>query len=107
MINRLFNVNLKAVINVSQIIAKQMIANNIHGSIVNVSSQVQELHHYCKLFEIIKTKSKFTLQASQAPLKDHTVYCGTKAALDMVSKVMALELGPHKVVNIRYNVISL
>ena len=32
-----------------------------------------------------------------AALKDHTVYCGTKAALDMVSKVMALELGPHKV----------
>lgn len=33
-----------------------------------------------------------------AALKDHTVYCGTKAALDMISKVMALEFGQHKVV---------
>jgi hypothetical protein len=38
------------------------------------------------------------LKASQAALKDHLVYCGTKAALDMVSRVMALELGPHKVI---------
>ena len=33
-----------------------------------------------------------------AALKDHTLYCGTKAALDMISRVMALELGKHKVV---------
>lgn len=30
-------------------------------------------------------------------IRDHTVYCSTKAALDMVSRVMALELGQHKV----------
>merc|ERR1712154_207026 len=44
------------------------------GSIVNVSSQ-----------------------ASQAALADHTIYCGTKGALDMITKVAALELGPHKI----------
>jgi len=32
-----------------------------------------------------------------AALKDHTLYCGTKAALDMISRVMALELGKHKI----------
>lgn len=37
---RVFNVNLKAVINVSQVIAKQMVAKNTGGSIVNISSQV-------------------------------------------------------------------
>ncbi|KYN04064.1 D-erythrulose reductase [Cyphomyrmex costatus] len=47
------------------------------GSIVNVSSQ-----------------------AAQAALKDHAVYCMSKAALDMLTKTMALELGPH---NIRVN----
>lgn len=43
------------------------------------------------------------LQASQAALKDHLVYCGSKGALDMMTKVMALELGAH---NIRCNCIN-
>ena len=30
-------------------------------------------------------------------MRDHAVYCSTKSALDMLSKVMALELGQHKV----------
>lgn len=45
----------------------------------------------------LTTKYGTYIQASQAALRDHTVYCATKAALDMTSKVMALELGPHKV----------
>ncbi|XP_046389464.1 L-xylulose reductase [Ischnura elegans] len=73
-IDRSFDVNVKAVINVSQIIAKGMISRKTGGSIVNISSQ-----------------------ASQAALQDHSVYCATKGALDMLSKVMALELGPHKI----------
>jgi L-xylulose reductase len=75
-----FSVNVKAVINVSQVVAQSMKATSKGGSIVNISSQ-----------------------ASQAALTDHTVYCGTKGALDMVSKVMALELGPF---NIRVNCIN-
>lgn len=51
-----------------------MVASGNGGCIVNVSSQ-----------------------ASLIALQDHTVYCATKAALDMLTKVMALELGPHKV----------
>ncbi|KAA8581166.1 hypothetical protein FQN60_008532 [Etheostoma spectabile] len=62
-----FNVNVKAVLHVSQ-------ARRSGGSIVNVSSQ-----------------------ASQCALRDHAVYCATKAALDMLTKVMALELGPHQI----------
>ncbi|XP_046587663.1 L-xylulose reductase isoform X3 [Neodiprion lecontei] len=76
----LFNVNLKSVINVSQVAAKSMIATGNGGSIVNISSQ-----------------------ASQAALKDHAVYCATKAALDQLTRVMALELGPH---NIRVNAVN-
>ena len=44
------------------------------GSIVNVSSQ-----------------------ASAAALKDHSVYCASKAAVDGLTRVMALELGPYQV----------
>ncbi|NWW87817.1 DER reductase, partial [Rhynochetos jubatus] len=58
----------------SQIVARQMIAQGLPGAIVNVSSQ-----------------------ASRRALRDHAVYCSTKSALDMLSKVMALELGPHKI----------
>uniref|UniRef100_A0A8C0VJH5 Dicarbonyl and L-xylulose reductase n=6 Tax=Passeriformes TaxID=9126 RepID=A0A8C0VJH5_CYACU len=58
----------------SQIVARQMIAQGVPGAIVNVSSQ-----------------------ASKRALRDHAVYCSTKSALDMLSKVMAMELGPHKI----------
>merc|ERR1712080_295636 len=75
-----FQANVKQVINVSQIFSKKMIKDKIKGSIVNVSSQ-----------------------ASQAALADHTVYCATKGALDMVTKGAALELGPH---NIRVNAVN-
>lgn len=92
---RLFNVNLKAVINVSQTVTKQMIASKTQGSIVHVSSQVCHL-----IFHRSHADLNFymiSIQASQVPLKDHAVYCSTKAALDMLCKVMALELGQHKV----------
>ncbi|XP_061665308.1 L-xylulose reductase isoform X2 [Syngnathoides biaculeatus] len=69
-----FTVNVKAVLHMSQLVARGMIGRQSGGSIVNVSSQ-----------------------ASQCALKNHTVYCATKAALDMLTKVMALELGPHQI----------
>uniref|UniRef100_A0A8B9EEC4 Dicarbonyl and L-xylulose reductase n=2 Tax=Anser TaxID=8842 RepID=A0A8B9EEC4_ANSCY len=72
--DRSLDVNLRAVLHVSQIVARQMITQGIPGAIVNVSSQ-----------------------ASQRALRDHAVYCSTKSALDMLSKVMAMELGPHKI----------
>ncbi|XP_035722568.1 L-xylulose reductase-like [Vespa mandarinia] len=69
-----FDVNVKAIMNVSQVVAKNMIERNVAGSIVNMSSQ-----------------------ASQAALKDHTIYCSSKGAVDMLTKMMALELGPHQI----------
>ncbi|XP_039357409.1 L-xylulose reductase [Mauremys reevesii] len=72
--DRSFDVNLRAVFHVSQIVSRQMIARGVQGAIVNISSQ-----------------------ASQRALRDHAVYCSTKSALDMLTKVMALELGPHKI----------
>ncbi|GLV32942.1 uncharacterized protein CBL_08996 [Carabus blaptoides fortunei] len=75
-----FSVNVKAVINISQYIARDWLHTSTPGVIVNLSSQ-----------------------ASQAALKDHAVYCATKSALDSLTRVMALELGPH---NIRVNCVN-
>ena len=35
--------------------------------------------------------------ASKLALADHAVYAASKAGLDQLTKVMALELGPHQV----------
>ncbi|XP_075702771.1 L-xylulose reductase-like [Rhinoderma darwinii] len=72
--DRCFAINTRAVIPVSQIVARQMIERGVPGSIVNVSSQL-----------------------SQAAMKNLGVYGTCKAALDMLTKVMALELGPQKI----------
>ncbi|XP_012672818.2 L-xylulose reductase [Clupea harengus] len=69
-----FNINVKAALHVSQIVARGMKARGGGGSIVNISSQ-----------------------ASQCALQDHAVYCASKGALDMLTKVMALELGPYQI----------
>ncbi|KAL7989505.1 hypothetical protein Chor_012171 [Crotalus horridus] len=57
-----------------EIFAQKLIARGAPGVIVNVSSQ-----------------------ASQRAMLNHTVYSATKSALDMLTKSMALELGPHKI----------
>ncbi|XP_030617952.1 L-xylulose reductase isoform X2 [Delphinapterus leucas] len=66
-----FDVNLRAVIQVSQIVARGLIARGAPGSIVNVSSQ-----------------------ASQRALTNHSVYCSTKGALDMLTKIRVNALNP-------------
>ncbi len=73
-------VNARAAMIVSQIAAKDMIARGVGGAIVNVSSQ-----------------------SSARALLDHTTYCMSKGALDQLTRVMALELGPHR---IRVNAIN-
>ena len=76
---RMYNVNLKAVINVSQIFVQKLVAEGRPGSIVNVAS---------------------TAAISAAP-----ILCGystLKAGLVHLTKNMAVELGPLK---IRANVI--
>ena len=72
--------NVRAVMIVSQIVARGMIERGNGGAIVNVSSQ-----------------------SSVRALADHTTYCTSKGALDQLTRVMALELGPH---NIRVNSVN-
>jgi NAD(P)-dependent dehydrogenase (short-subunit alcohol dehydrogenase family) len=36
-------------------------------------------------------------QSSMVGLLDHTAYCASKGALDQLTRVMAVELGPHQI----------
>ena len=74
------NLNAKAVFLVCQAFARQWIAQEKAGSIVNISSQ-----------------------ASNAPLPGHMTYCASKACVDMITRMLAMELGPH---NIRVNAVN-
>jgi NAD(P)-dependent dehydrogenase (short-subunit alcohol dehydrogenase family) len=67
-------VNLRSAAIISQVVAKGLITRGVGGAIVNVSSQ-----------------------ASMAALKDHAAYGASKAGLDHLTRVMALELGPHQI----------
>lgn len=67
-------INLRAVLVISQIVAKGMIKRGVSGSIINISSM-----------------------SSFQALPNHAAYAASKAGLDQLSKVMAVELGPHKI----------
>jgi L-xylulose reductase len=67
-------VNLRSAAIISQVVAKGLIARGVGGAIVNISSQ-----------------------ASMAALKDHAAYGASKAGLDHLTRIMALELGPHQI----------
>ena len=73
-------VNVRAALVFTQVIARGMIDRRAKGAIVNVSSQ-----------------------ASMVGLADHAAYCASKGALDQLTRVMALELGPH---GIRVNAVN-
>ena len=73
-------VNCKAPMIIAQECARDMIRRGWKGAIVNVSSM-----------------------AAQQGIPDHTAYCATKGALDAMSRVMAVELGPH---GIRVNCVN-
>lgn len=65
-------VNCRAVLQISQVIARNMIGRGARGAIVHVSSQ-----------------------SSQQAIRDRCAYSLTKAGVDYLTKNMALELGPH------------
>jgi L-xylulose reductase len=71
--DRTMAVNVRATMIITQVIAKGM-ASRGGGAIVNLSSQ-----------------------ASMIALQDHTAYCASKGALDQLTRMMALELGKHKI----------
>ncbi|XP_016070898.1 PREDICTED: carbonyl reductase [NADPH] 2-like [Miniopterus natalensis] len=72
--NRSFSVNVRSVFQVSRMVAQGMIDRGVPGSIVNVSSAL-----------------------AYATLPNLAVYSSTKGAMTMLTKAMAMELGPHKI----------
>lgn len=103
-----------------QIVARQMIAQGVPGAIVNVSSQaskraLRDHAVYCKCVQLQQCPLSFDqldthshrAAACQLPLcsrpgamqvnTSSSLQGSTKSALDMLSQVMAMELGPHKV----------
>ena len=65
-------VNVIAPMRIAQFVAKRLIEAGRGGAIVNVSSI-----------------------AADVGIADHTAYCASKGALDAMTRVMAVELGPH------------
>jgi len=79
MIDFIFGVNFKAIVNVTQIMVKKMIDAKIPGTIVHISSY-----------------------AAKLDLPQIAMYSASKAAVVMLTKNMSLEFGPY---NIRANCI--
>jgi len=79
-IDTTFDINIKACMHIAQCAARKMVENDIKGVIINISSQ-----------------------AAVRPVADHTVYCCSKAALDMLTKMMSLELGPRGIRTLSVN----
>jgi NAD(P)-dependent dehydrogenase (short-subunit alcohol dehydrogenase family) len=75
-----YNVNLRAPFMLSRAVARQMLARDLRGSIVNISSG-----------------------AGSSARTGGSHYCGSKAALEMLTKVLAIELGPR---GIRVNAVA-
>ncbi|KAI0229910.1 L-xylulose reductase [Lamellibrachia satsuma] len=73
-IRKSFDVNVKAAVNVAQVVAKGMVNRGKGGAIVNISAIL-----------------------SHIAMPSLLSYCTSKAALDQVTRVMALELGPHQI----------
>lgn len=71
---RVFAVNLNGPFFLSRAVARHMIETGIHGSIVNISSG-----------------------AGSSARTGGSHYCGSKAAINMFTKVLAIELGPHQI----------
>ncbi|VFV31387.1 carbonyl reductase 2-like [Lynx pardinus] len=72
--DRTFNVNLRSLVQVSQIVARGMIHRGVPGSIVHVSSMV-----------------------AHVTLPNLSVYSSTKGAISVFTRAMAAELGPYKI----------
>jgi len=71
---QVYATNVTSCLVVTQVVAAKLIARKKPGAIVNLSSQ-----------------------GSMVGLRDHASYCSSKGALDQLTRVMALELGPHKI----------
>lgn len=78
--DRVYAVNLRGPFLLCRAVARQMLARDIAGSVVNISSG-----------------------AGSSARTGGAHYCGSKAALEMLTKVLAIELGPR---GIRVNAVA-
>jgi L-xylulose reductase len=69
--DKTLNINARGIVRISQAVAQNMKDAGIKGSIVNVSSTI-----------------------SERAIPDHTSYCASKGAVNQVTRVMSIELGP-------------
>ena len=69
---QVMRVNAWAALRLAQVVAADLVARGERGAIVNLSSI-----------------------AAAVGLPDHAAYCASKAALDAITRVLAVELGPH------------
>ncbi len=67
-------VNVRAMLVVSQVVARGLVERKAPGAIVNISSVANTL-----------------------AFQDHTTYCISKGGVDQLTRCMAMELGPHKI----------
>src|SRR5712664_3518088 len=72
--DRAFDTNVKGTMLSCRSVARQMIARSAAGNIVNISSG-----------------------ASTSARAGAAHYCGSKAAVNMLTQVLAIELGPHRI----------
>lgn len=78
--DRVYALNVRAPFMLSRAVGRQMLDRQIRGSIVNISSG-----------------------AGSSARTGGAHYCGSKAALEMLTEVMAIEMGPH---GIRVNAVA-
>jgi NAD(P)-dependent dehydrogenase (short-subunit alcohol dehydrogenase family) len=78
--DQVFTVNTRGTMLTCQALGKQMVARGAAGSIVNISSA-----------------------AAESPRAGGAAYCGSKAAVNLLTNVLAIELGPH---GIRVNAVA-
>ena len=78
--DEVFAINARGTMLTCQAVAKQMVERGAAGSIVNISSA-----------------------AAESPRAGGAAYCGSKAAVNLLTNVLAIELGPH---GIRVNAVA-
>lgn len=78
--DRVFSINARGTMLTCQVVARQMQERGAAGRIVNISSA-----------------------AAESPRAGGAAYCGSKAAVNLLTSVLAIELGPH---GIRVNAVA-
>lgn len=113
-VQRCFEVNVAAPLRLAQLWAQVRVEQKLGGAVVNVSSQPLELSEFpklkgrspgesllCKGFSRLLqcgyTSLSGQLRSSTVVFPAHTSYSVSKAAIDQVTRHLAVELGPHQI----------